>query len=236
MPPALSNAMKVLRSLAVLSFTAGLAMLVAGFFFTSGDGREAVQPDLPTSIAATPTPIPSPTATPQPGEPTPTPTPPPFDGAVARLKIPRFKVDSAVEDIGLLANNQLDTPHNPRNTGWYDIEGYGKPGFGGNSVFSAHVDYWPDILGPFKQLSKAELNDEIIVQMADGTEYHYRVIRRDQYPEDSIPMGDLIWPKEKPPDQEWITLITCGGEFVKTEPSGAGKYLSRDVVVAERFQ
>lgn len=226
--------MKVLRGLALLSFAAGVVMLAAGFLFSS-DGKARNEP-VPASIMATPTPIPSPTPTTAPDEPTPTPTPPPYDGGVTRLKIPRFKVDSAIEAIGILANNQLDTPRNPRNTGWYDIDGYGKPGFTENAVFSAHVDYFPNIIGPFNQISKANLDDEIIVQMDNGLEYHYRVIRRERYPEDSIPMGDLIWPKDRPADKEWITLITCGGDLVQPDRSQPGHYLSRDVVVAERYQ
>ena len=243
--------MKLLRVLAILSFVAGAAMLVVGFA-TSGGGPASKADGLPVSVQATPTPVP-PTIEPT-GEPTapPTPTPLPEDGEVARLKIPKLKVDSLIESIGLLPSNQLDTPHDPLNTGWYDIYDkpgrpnetnngwrdfgvYAEPGYRGNTVFSAHVDYFPNIRGPFFNLAKLELGDEIVAVMENGTEYRYRVIRRERYEEATIPMGDLIWPKNKPVDQEWVTLITCGGRFVKTDASGIGKYLDRDVVVAERF-
>jgi hypothetical protein len=72
--------------------------------------------------------------------------------------------------------------------------------------------------------------------MDNGTEYHYRVIRTARYDAESIPMGDLIWPVERPPENEWVTLITCGGTLVRESPGGPGHYLQRDVVVAERFQ
>jgi sortase (surface protein transpeptidase) len=229
--------MQALRSLALLSFLAGLVLLVVGFAFNSKDDPTARASTTPVTfeISAPPTPTPRDTPTPLPPEaPTPTPTPAPYDGAVARLKIPRFGVDSAIETIGLLPGNTLDTPHNPHNTGWYDI--YDKPGFGGNAVFSAHVDYFPNILGPFNKLSKSDLGDEIIVTMENGLEYHYKIIRKARYNVDSIPMGELIWPPNKPGEVEWITLITCGGEFRATSSSGAGEYLQRDVVVAERIK
>ena len=35
-----------------------------------------------------------------------------------------------------------------------------------------------------------------------------------------------------PPDREWITMITCGGEFTPLTPGGPGSYGSRVVVVA----
>ena len=43
-------------------------------------------------------------------------------------------------------------------------------------------------------------------------------------------MGAIIWPKEKADYDEWVTLITCGGELDAT----GQEYVSRDVVVAKR--
>ncbi|MEX2081030.1 MAG: class F sortase, partial [Dehalococcoidia bacterium] len=162
-------------------------------------------------------------------------TPMPYDGAVMRLKIPRFEVDSLIENIGILPNGYLDTPHDPYNTGWYDI--YDKPGFGGNAVFAAHVDYYPRIRGPFYDLDEMNAGDQVVIQMEDGREYIYEVISKVRYPEAEIPMGLIIDAPERPPDQEWITLITCGGRFRPNNGvSGPGHYLDRDVVVAMRVQ
>lgn len=224
--------MQILRILAIVSFVAGAALLAFGFVRSGGDGDPSPADFDTTRFVAPPFPTASPTealGTRTAAAPSPT----PFDGAVARLKIPRFKVDSAIEAIGI-TSNELETPKNPRNTGWYDI--YDKPGFYGNAVFSAHVDYYPNILGPFNKLSKLEAGDEIVVQMENGLEYRYRVIRKARYDVSNIPMGDLIWPKDKPRDQEWVTLITCGGRFQASRPGGPGEYLDRDVVVAERYQ
>ncbi|KAA0231985.1 class F sortase [bacterium] len=132
----------------------------------------------------------------------------------------------------MLPSNQLDTPHDPLKTGWYYI--YDKPGFRGTAVFSAHVDYYPNIIGPFNKLKNSEIGDDIVVVMENGLEYKYRVIRKERYDVATIPMGDLIWPTNKPADTEWVTLITCGGEFRSATPGGPGEYLHRDVVVAER--
>lgn len=234
--------MQALRSLALLSFLAGLGLLAYGFFVgnLSGGSEKAAEAAPQTfEINAPPTRTPTPqretaTALP-PGAPSPTPTPAPYDGAVARLKIPRFGVDSAIEVIGYVTGtNQLDVPKDPYKTGWYDL--YDKPGFSGNAVFSAHVDYYPDILGPFNKLSQAEIDDEILVTMDNGVEYRYRVIRKARYNVTDIPMGELVWPSTKPAEAEWITLITCGGQFRAIRPGGPGEYLQRDIVVAERIK
>ena len=226
--------MKILRTLALVSFLAGGILLLAGFLFTGGDssvaGPSFESSPFPT-IEITPTPT---SFVPRPTVQFATPTPVPYDGNLIRLQIPRFKVDSMVESIGLKPNNELETPRDPLKTGWYNI--YDKPGFHGNSVFSAHVDYYPNIIGPFNKLAKLDKDDEIVVIMENGLAYRYKVIRKQRYDVKTMPMGDLIWPKEKPDGIEWITLITCGGEFVASRPGGPGEYLNRDVVVAERVQ
>jgi sortase (surface protein transpeptidase) len=222
--------MKVLRSLALLTLVAGIAMLAAGFLlFRGGDDTPAPIQSFDVRETATQTPLPTTTELP-----TATPTPIPYDGQVARLKVPRLGIDNAIESIGILADNTLDTPHDAINkVGWYDI--YPKPGFGANSVFSAHVNY-NFRLGPFAELAKAEPGDEIDVVMENGLLYKYKVFRKQRYDVDTIPMGDLIWPKDRPTEKEWVTLITCGGRFVATQANGLGEYRDRDVVVAERIQ
>jgi sortase (surface protein transpeptidase) len=222
----------VLSRLAVVVLAA--AMLFAFACGGDDDDGETASATVPTSAAetATSTPTDGATAT---ATGTPSPTPTPFAGAVATLEIPRFDVSSSVESLGLIpGSNQLDTPHNPLNTGWYAE--YGRPGWGGNSVFSAHVDYYPNIIGPFNKLSQLEAGDKIIVTMEDGTKYTYEVFSNRQFPVDTIPMGELIWPEDlKPADEEWITLITCGGDFRPYNGvSGPGEYLHREVVIAKR--
>ncbi len=221
----------MLRLVAVTSFMVGVALLVWGFSTRGPDEPESAPPlaafDVPTiGVLATPT------LTAE--DPTPTATPAPFAGEVSGFRIPRFEVDAQIENIGLIpGENQLDIPKDPLKVGWYGI--YDRPGWMGNSVFSAHVDYWPDIRGPFFNLSKLDPGDEVIVVMANGEEYRYRVFRKQRYDVATIPMGDLIWPQEKPADAEWITLITCGGRFrAYLDGGGPGEYLDRDVVVAER--
>lgn len=235
--------MNALRFFAVFSFVAGIGLLVVGFVRSGDSGAEEARPE-PTEFSSTPT------FTPTPGLPsasetvtanTPTPTATPFTGGLSRLVIPRFEVDSAVETIGLLESNQLDVPHDPLNTGWYDIYDCGaanscRPGWNGNAVFAAHIDYYPDIRGPFYNLRYLVAGDDIIVVMEDGTQYVYDVISYTRYDVETIPMGDLIWPQNKPADAEWITLITCGGDFQASSPGGPGIYLGRDVVVAQRVQ
>ncbi|MCC7088267.1 MAG: class F sortase [Chloroflexi bacterium] len=215
--------MKFARTLSLAVFAFGALLLIAGVACSGGDAQEPDPTPTPTEAA---TATPTSTRTPPP---TPTATPTPFDGAVARIKIPRFNVDAPIEELAINGRGELDTPKDENTSvGWYYI--YDKPGWSGNAIFSAHVYYHSDP-APFMNLAKSAEGDEVIVAMEDGTEYRYTVISNKRYHRDDIPMGDIIWPKEKADYDEWVTLITCGGQLDST----GQEYVSRDVVVAKRI-
>jgi len=222
--------MRVLPYLAIFTFVAGLSLFVAGFAF-SNDDPEPAPASLAFDLRAAPTPPDTPTPLPT-DVPTATPTPLPFDGKLARMIAPAVGIDHAIEEIGI-TNNQLDTPKDGvGKVGWYYI--YPKPGFGKNAVFAAHVNY-NFKQGPFARLKEVHPGDQITIQMAEGPSYTYEVIFYQRYDVQTIPMGDLIAANEKPANEEWITLITCGGRFQQTQENGLGEYLDREVVIAKRL-
>lgn len=216
------------RHISLLTLLAGAILALVSIACTGSDSNtqeQAAPPAATETATATPSPSATPTQTP---EPTPTPSPTPFAGAISRLSIPRFNVSAPIEELAINELNELDTPKDEnRAVGWYYI--YDRPGWGGNAVFSAHV-YYGGIPGPFVNLAKAVKDDIITVTMEDGTEYRYKVISNTRYHRDTIPMGDIIWPGQRPKNSEWITLITCGGQLDAT----GQQYLSRDVIVAEQ--
>ncbi len=193
--------------------------------------RETPPPEQVATATAVPTAAPTERATPAP-EAT------PYDGELALMRIPSLGVEAPIEAIGKIPGaNKLDVPQ-PRNVGWYHI--YDKPGFGTSSLFSAHKDWHPNIEGPFYALTDLEDGDLVIVVMDDGREYVYEVFFQQRYVTGDLPMHDLIWPHEaeneellRPADEEWVTLITCGGDFIPTEEDGSGYYVHRDVVIAK---
>ncbi len=218
--------MKLVRTVSLAVFALGALLLLAGVACNNSDAKE----ETPTATAApseTPTETATPTNTPRP---TPTVTPTPFAGAVSRLKIPRFNVDAPIEELAINARGELDTPKDEnRAVGWYYI--YDRPGWGGNAIFSAHV-YYHSIPAPFVNLAKSVAGDKIVIAMENGAEYTYEVISNKRYHRDQMDMGAIIWPKEKADYDEWVTLITCGGEL----DSSGQEYISRDVIVAKRVQ
>ena len=168
----------------------------------------------------------NPIQVPTPG-PSPTPSnqfPPGTEAPVAKLRIPKFEIDSNVVTLGLTEGRQMEATTNAWDTGWYHFTA--KPGFGSNAVFSGHVD-WHDV-GPavFWHLKDLEQDDTIEVEMADGTVYTYKVTAKQAYPAASAPVNEIVG--ETP--EEVITLITCTGSF----NSSTHQYDQRLIVRAER--
>jgi sortase (surface protein transpeptidase) len=177
-----------------------------------------------------PTPIPTPSPSPTPS-PTPEPTPTPYDGGIARLSLPRLGINHYIEPVPVI-NNEMQAPTDGVYAiGWY--YDYSKPGWGENAVFSAH-ETWNRSQGPFYSLYLAVPGDQITVTMDNGIQYTYEVMTNIRYDLDNIPMGEVVWPSDRPEGEEWITLITCGGTIIYNS-TGYGDYLQRDVVQARRI-
>ncbi|MCC6238577.1 MAG: class F sortase [Dehalococcoidia bacterium] len=154
-------------------------------------------------------------------------------GPIRRFEYPRFEVSAPVEQLWVTPSNELPTPLEASyRVGWYGD--FGQPGQGGNAVLSAH-ETWNHMHAPFFYLARAEVGDEVSIEMADGRRFTYSVISNVRYELSSIPMDAILWPPSRGAE-EWLTLITCGGRIVYDERTGFGEYLDRDVVVARRIR
>ncbi len=163
---------------------------------------------------------------PTPG-PTPTPSakfPPGADAKIARLKIASVAIDAPVVVRGLDNQRVMQTPDNAVDTAWYDFTA--RPGFDGNAVFSGHVDYVRVGKAVFWNLKDLKPDDEITVEMTDGTVYTYAVRSLNQYDAATAPVEEIVGAT---PEQT-VTLITCSGTFNNV----TRQYDKRLVVRAER--
>jgi len=144
--------------------------------------------------------------TPSPTTPSPS-LPPPSEAPLATLVIPNASVDASIVTLGIDANRVMQSPGNAYDVAWYDFSA--RPGFGGNAVFSGHVDYHD--VGPavFWNLRDLVAGDLIEVRLQDGTVYQYHVSALQCLPVGEAPIDEIVGPSPT----EVVTLITCCGTF-----------------------
>jgi len=157
------------------------------------------------------------------------PLPPP----PVRVAIPRLYVDAPIITMGLGADRYPEVPGRPDQVAWYNFSA--APGQRSNAVMSGHVDWQAQngapIAGVFYRLRALEIGDTIAISLEDGTRLDYRVTGNvaTAYDDSNVLKAMGHTPKEV------ITLITCGGTWIKNGqgPFG-GSYSHRVLVRAER--
>ncbi len=216
-----SNKLSIaLISVGTVLMIAAIALfaLVATDVIDNGDGNS----DLETTSAFG-QPIEEPTA-----GPSPTPTgqfPPGSTAPIVRLVIPSAEIDAPVVVKGVDAARVMQAPDNAFDTAWYDFSA--KPGFGGNAVFSGHVDYINVGKAVFWNIKDLNEGDQIDIHLDDGTVYRYAVNFKQQYDAATAPVEEIVGATPT----ETVTLITCSGTF----NSATHQYDKRLVVRAERI-
>lgn len=151
--------------------------------------------------------------------------PQPEEGAILeRVVAPSIKIDAPVETRGIDNRGQMENPAGKDAVAWYNFSEF--PGYGGNAVFSGHVDWFTGELGVFSRVKELKSGDEILLQLSDGMEMRYKVVSSDLYKTAEAPVDKIVGRTEK----DSITFITCEGTFDRA----AQDYSHRRVVRAER--
>lgn len=207
-------ALLVVAPLASALLGAALVVFLARGVLGGGESEE------PEVVAApTATPIPWPASSPFLAS----------EAAPERLLIPEIDVDAPVELQTVQTNGVMPIPSGPEVVSVYDLSLYHpgeehRVGFGGNGIFSGHVDYIDYGPAVFWDLSELEPGDEVEVRLEDGTVYRYAVVWNERWP-----LEEISWDKVfETNGRDAVTLITCAGSWDGRE------YSDRRVVRAER--
>lgn len=147
-----------------------------------------------------------------------------------RLIIAKIGVDAPITMRVVGTDGHMPRPEGPTDVVWYDFSAFqglgGRPGVGGNTVLSGHVDYRDYGPAVFWDLRKLEAGDEIVIRLSDGSEYKYVVQWNRVVDSSAAVWNDIV----ASTPQESVTLITCAGTF---DPS-TRTYDQRRVVWAVR--
>jgi LPXTG-site transpeptidase (sortase) family protein len=149
--------------------------------------------------------------------------PPPVE--TQRMVIPRIGVDAPVAAFGLDDNAIPEVPYDKDLIAWYTFSA--PAGGGENAVFAGHVTWNGDAV--FKRLGELEAGDEIVLRNPDGSQLIYRVFLH-QVVNAADPQA-LDW--MRPTGADVITIITCGGEYHRTNDWFGGEYEDRHMYRAE---
>ena len=143
---------------------------------------------------------------------------------IMRVSVPRVGINAPVEVLTLDGAGAMQDPRTPSAVAWYDFSA--RPGQLGNVVLAGHVDY--EKYGPavFWRLRDLKPGDRVEVTLADGTVFAYEVASLNYYDAATAPVKEITGPTP----YEAITLITCGGNFNRSNLT----YNQRLVVRATR--
>jgi LPXTG-site transpeptidase (sortase) family protein len=219
--------MNVQRKVAVkVICMAFVAVAVAGCADSGSSVEQTAASGSPIQAPSTPAPSdvpaePAPSDVPAPPAPSDVPTQPaplftpdvPQGVTPVAVSIPSIGVENAnTIDLGIQADGSLEVPSDFDDTGWFTKAP--KPGAPGAAVIAGHVD---SRNGPavFYRLNELSEGDKVMVQGKDGEEVVFSVDSIEQYPKDDFPSERVYGYVNEPQ----LRLITCGGEFDRSERS-----------------
>lgn len=145
-------------------------------------------------------------------------------GLPVRLKIPKIKVDAALDHLGLTPEGDLDAPKNPAKAAWYD-QGP-RPGDSGNAIIDGHFGYKNNQPAVFDTLHTLKKGDRLYVEDAEGatTTFVVRELRTYNPNEDT---ADVFRSND---GKAHLNLVTCKGSWDKIQET----YSARLVVFTDR--
>jgi len=142
-----------------------------------------------------------------------------------RLTIPKIKVNTVVESVGLTPKGAVDVPKGPVNAAWFNLGAY--PGDNGNAVMTGHFGYWKNgRRGVFNNLTKLKKGDKIYVKDKQGTTITFVVRDFKTYGQNDDAPEVFV----STDGQAHLNLITCFGTWNKVTKS----YPKRLVVFADK--
>lgn len=146
-------------------------------------------------------------------------------GQKYNLVIETLGIEAPVGVFGMDENNIPEVPFDPAIVAWYDFSA--EPGNGGNAVFAGHRTWRGDAV--FRHLEDLQNGDRVVLKAEGGAQLVYQVFHNELVdPTNATATSWML-----PTDFDVITLITCGGDYRRTnDPIFGAEYDKRQVVRA----
>lgn len=130
-----------------------------------------------------------------------------------RLIIPAIAVDAPIEEVGILASGDLQTPTRDPwvNTGWY--KDGPEPGQQGSSVIDGHLDRPGGYPAVFWRLRDLKVGNEVELVDSSGKTLHFRVTDVEYYQPLKAPLQQIFGDS----GGKYLNLITCAGDWIPSQ-------------------
>ncbi len=130
-----------------------------------------------------------------------------------RLVVPSIGVDASVEQVGIQASGDLQTPvKNPWvDTGWYN--GGPPPGQRGSAVIDGHLDRPGGFPAVFWFLRNLKTGAEVQVIESNGQTVRFRVTDIEYYQPQNAPLQQIFGNN----GGTYLNLITCAGDWIPSQ-------------------
>ena len=145
-------------------------------------------------------------------------------GLPVRLKIPKIKVDAAIEYVGLTSEGAMAVPLGPADAAWFDLGP--RPGENGSAVIAGHEGWKDGIAAIFDNLHELQKGDQIYVEDGKGITTTFVVRELGTYGENQ----DASNVFSSSDGKAHLNLITCEGTWNAVRKS----YSDRLVVFADK--
>lgn len=146
-------------------------------------------------------------------------------GVPTRIKIPKIKVDIALESVGLNPDGVVGVAKSLGNAAWYDLSS--RPGDNGSAVINGHYGRLKNgKMGVFTNLNKLRKGDKISTTDSEGlsTTFVVREIRKYDLKEDAT---EVFYAND---DNSHLNIVTCIGVWNKITKT----YSNRLVIFADK--
>jgi len=120
---------------------------------------------------------------------------------------------SRIMKVGITSNQELDTPRNIHDTGWYQESAL--PGEGSAAVLLDGHNGGPTKGGVFEHLDALQLGDIITIERGDGRKVSYEVAKNDSISlEDMNKTGMKQMSESISNDGQGLNIISCTGTWI----------------------
>ena len=145
-------------------------------------------------------------------------------GLPVRIKIPKIKVDTTIESVGLTPQGAMGVPTSLVTTTWFNLGP--RPGEIGSAVIAGHYGWEKGVAAVFNSVHKLIAGDTIVIEDENGVTFTF-VVRELRSFAPKANASDVFSSND---EKAHLNLVTCEGTWNAVQKS----YSDRLVVFADK--